>query len=291
MALQQRKAVPSCRDCSISMKTKKSPSPTELHRYADQGYFVVPRLFSADDIRRIDHAINEIVESAKESDDFSAVLELEPETDGDRPVVRRIYNPFHQHDAFKKLATDARIMDRIEALIGENIELHHSKLNMKPAKVGSAVEWHQDLTYFPHTNDDLVTVLIYVDEATKENGCLQVLPKQHRGYLTHNDAEGLFAGMVTDDVASGEFGTSALLEGPAGSAIFMHCLAPHSSLPNLSSTGRRTIIFEYKAADSFEIQVSGGVKNTIRRRTTKTNFTGFCVSTASSMSSGTCGTK
>src|SRR6185436_10909504 len=40
---------------------------------------------------------------------------------------------------------------------------------------------------------------------------------------------------------------------PAGSVIFMHCITPHTSLPNLSATPRRTLIFEYRAADAFPI--------------------------------------
>ena len=67
---------------------------------------------------------------------------------------------------------DDRILNRIKLLIGPNIAFQHSKLNMKPAKVGSIVEWHQDLAYFPHTNTNLVTTLIYLDDAPKENGCL-----------------------------------------------------------------------------------------------------------------------
>ena len=33
----------------------------------------------------------------------------------------------------------------------------------------------------------------------------------------------------------------------------MHCIMPHSSLPNLSDKPRRTLIFEYRAADAFPI--------------------------------------
>lgn len=244
------------------MKTNTLFTPSELSQFKEEGYVVVPGLLGEDVLQGIDDVVHEITETAMASGDYSLVLELEPNAVDDRPVARRIYNPFHQHEAFVELATSTPILDRIEVLIGENIELHHSKLNMKPAKVGSVVEWHQDLTYFPHTNDDLVTTLIYLDDATQENGCLQVLPQQHRGYLNHSNPDGMFAGMVTDDVDSGNFGSPVPLEGPAGSVIFMHCLTPHSSLPNRSSRGRRTIIFEYKATDAVEIEVPGGVTQT-----------------------------
>jgi ectoine hydroxylase-related dioxygenase (phytanoyl-CoA dioxygenase family) len=179
------------------------------------------------------------------------VLELEPEpVDGQR-VPRRIYNPYDQHETFRTLAHDPRLLDKIESLITGNFNLQHSKLNMKPAKVGSAVEWHQDMAYFPHTNDDLVSTLVYIDDATEENGCLQVLPRHHTHYFDHAGSDGRFAGMITEDLS--EFGKPQSLPAPAGSVIFMHCITPHSSLPNRSSRPRRTLIYEYRANDAFPI--------------------------------------
>jgi len=93
---------------------------------------------------------------------------------------------------------EAIINDKIESLIGPDFGIQHSKLNMKPAKVGSVVEWHQDLAYFPHTNDSLVTTLIYLDDATEQNGCLQVLPRHHTHFFSHAGPDGLFAGMITE---------------------------------------------------------------------------------------------
>jgi hypothetical protein len=145
------------------------------------------------------------------------------------------------------------MLDRIESLIGPDLNLQHSKLNMKPAKVGSVVEWHQDLAYFPHTNDDLVTTLLYLDDATEENGCLQVLPRHHTHFFDHSTPDGEFAGMITEELSDGRFGKPVPLPAPAGSAIFMHCVLPHSSLPNRSSRHRRTLIYEYRAADALPV--------------------------------------
>jgi hypothetical protein len=62
---------------------------------------------------------------------------------------------------------------------------------------------------------------------------------------------------VTEEISDGRFGRPVSLEAPAGSAIFMHCILPHSSLPNRSDKGRRTLIFEYRAADSFPLLIKG----------------------------------
>jgi len=228
----------------------------QIEQYRTEGYVVIERLFGPDDLAAVDTTIDELVDRALSGEDMSKILELEPELLDGRRVPRRIFNPFDQHEAFRELATDDRLLDRIECLIGHDINLQHSKLNMKPARIGSVVDWHQDLSYFPHTNDDLVTTLVYLDDATEENGCLQVLPRHHHAFFNHDGPDGKFAGMITEDLSDGRYGRPQPLPAPAGSAILMHCILPHSSLPNRSDRGRRTLIFEYRAADSFPIYYS-----------------------------------
>ncbi len=225
----------------------------QVEQYRIEGYVVAESVFAEDDLKRVDTTIRELTAQAVSGQNMSSVLELEPESIDGEPVARRIYNPYDQHAAFREMANDPRLVDRIESLIGHDINLQHSKLNMKPARVGSPVDWHQDMTYFPHTNDDLVTTLVYLDEATEENGCLQVLPRHQSHYFDHARPDGSFAGKIREDLSGGEFGRPLPLAAPAGSVIFMHCLLPHASFANRSDQPRRTLIFEYRAADSFPI--------------------------------------
>jgi phytanoyl-CoA hydroxylase len=232
----------------------KGLSTEQLQSYRTEGYVVVESLFDAKALAEVNRAIQELTDKAVANPtEMAKILELEPDAVDGQRVARRVFNPFDQHDAFRNLATNERLLDAIESIIGPDINLQHSKLNMKPAKVGSVVDWHQDLAYFPHTNDDLVTTLVYLDDATVENGCLQVIPRHHYAFFNHMDADGNFVGMITEDLSGDKYGRSVPLPAPAGSAIFMHCMLPHSSLPNLSPKPRRTLIFEYRAADSFPI--------------------------------------
>lgn len=225
----------------------------QIAQYREQGFVIAPALFDADEVVAAHRTIDQITDRAIAAGDWADVLELEPGTEHTQPIARRIYNPFNAHDTFRNMALDDRVLDRLEQLLGPDLHFHHSKLNMKPARVGSVVEWHQDLSYFPHTNDDLLAALIYLDDTTIANGCLQVMPGRHKAFLNHTTADGLFAGMITEDLSDGRYGTPVPCEAPAGSVIFMHCLTPHSSLPNTSDTHRRTLIFEYRAADAFPI--------------------------------------
>ncbi len=230
-----------------------SLTAAQVEQYRIEGYVVVESVFSGEDLTQVDATIRELTAQAVGSKNMDSLLELEPEPLDGQPVARRIYSPYDLHAVFRDMANDPRLVDRIESLIGHDINLQHSKLNMKPARVGSPVDWHQDMTYFPHTNDDLVTTLVYLDEATEENGCLQVLPRHQSHYFDHTRPDGSFAGKIREDLGGGQFGLPRLLAAPAGSVIFMHCLLPHASLTNRSDHPRRTVIFEYRAADSFPI--------------------------------------
>ena len=230
-------------------------SPGQIDEYNEAGVIVLPSLLDGQTVQSLNETIDALVEDALERGD-ETILELEPELQDGAVVARRVYDPVERHQAFMDLCTDARLLDAVESLLGPDIGLHHSKLNMKPAQVGSAVQWHQDLAYFPHTNDSLVTALIYLDDANLENGCLQVVPGLHRSYLDHHDEAGRFSGLITDSAFEGTDSLARALPGSAGSVILMHCLLPHSSLPNHSSSARRTLIFEYRASDALPILYS-----------------------------------
>ena len=62
---------------------------------------------------------------------------------------------------FLQLAKDNNILNLIKPIIGPNIQLQHSKSATKISKKGEgAFAWHQDFAFFPHTNTDLVAVML-----------------------------------------------------------------------------------------------------------------------------------
>ena len=232
--------------------TEWSFDKDEVARYQRDGWLLAESVLEFEDLEELDRAVRETIEAALGSADEAALIELEPSNHAhDRPRVRRVIGPYERHDAFRALAHDPRIVDRVESLIGPDLDLQHSKLNMKPAQVGSPVQWHQDLAYYPHTNDDVLAVLVYIDDASETNGCLQVLPRLHHRYFDHAGPGGAFAGRIIEPVEA-EVQPRALAA-PAGSAIFLHGLTPHASLPNRSEADRRTLIFAYRAGDAYPL--------------------------------------
>lgn len=217
------------------------------------GYLIVEGALSPEQLREADETVRAIVAEQRELGGGADKLEWEPERTGGELIPRRLYNPASEFPAFRAISESDPVLDRVESLFGPHLQFHHSKLNFKPPRVGSVVEWHQDLGYFPHTNTDLVACLVYLDDATMENGCLQVVPRQHKGRLYDHTVEGRFAGRITEAGWRDGKPEPVACEAPAGSMIMMHALTPHSSLPNRSPRSRRTLVLEYRAADAYPI--------------------------------------
>src|SRR5262249_27813859 len=168
-------------------------------------------------------------------------MEMAPARDPSDRMIRRIYEPCEHYALFREYAESAAILDAVQRLIGDNLLLHYSKLNMKPAEVGSVVEWHQDLSYYPLTNHDSLAVLIYLDDADETNGCLRALPGRHRAELMDHTTSGGFQGCITQPVDETEAVNLASKAGAADAARLdaesVRTAAPHAD--HQLSGGRR----------------------------------------------------
>ena len=223
---------------------------TQITEYHQDGYTVCPNFLTPDEVAQLLAETEKIISGNTLADHDKARLEMEPDQPPEGTKVRRLYEPCSYYPLFKALSESEKLLGAVEGLIGPNLLYHYSKLNMKPPEIGSVVEWHQDLSYYPMTNRDSLAVLFYLDDADAENGCLQMLPGRHEGDLLAHTREGYFQGRATESVNSAE---AVLAEGKAGAAIFMHCMTPHASVTNRSNRPRRTLILSYRAADAFPI--------------------------------------
>ena len=223
---------------------------TQITEYHQDGYTVCPNFLSLEEIAQLLAETEKIISGNTLANHDKKRMEMEPNQPADGTRVRRLYEPCTHYRPFRTLAESDKLLDAVEDLIGPNLLFHYSKLNMKPPEIGSVVEWHQDLSYYPLTNRDSLAVLFYLDDADAENGCLQMLPGRHEGGLLAHTREGYFQGRTTEKVDSSE---AVLVEGKAGTVIFMHCMTPHASITNRSNRSRRTLILSYRAADAFPI--------------------------------------
>ena len=225
-------------------------STGQIIEYDQIGYTVQPDFLNPAEVAGILAETGRITGGSTLGDHDETRMEMEPDQPPEGNRVRRLYEPCTHYPLFKELSGSEKLVDAVEQLLGPDLMFHYSKINMKPPEIGSVVEWHQDLSYYPLTNRDSLAVLFYLDDADRENGCLQLLPGRHRGELLGHMRDGFFQGKVVEKMdASG----AALVEGRAGTAIFMHCMTPHASIANRSQRARRTLILSYRAADAYPL--------------------------------------
>jgi ectoine hydroxylase-related dioxygenase (phytanoyl-CoA dioxygenase family) len=119
---------------------------------------------------------------------------------------------------------------------------------------------HQDYSYWQDYSPRLTSALIYLDAATVENGCLEVVPGRHR--------QGLFERtQVNVGPAIDHYIPEAVLDpalsvpvpGPPGTVVLFSCFTPHRSGPNRSAAPRRALILTYNpAADGDGYEATSG---------------------------------
>lgn len=231
-------------------------SEQQVRFYRDQGYLVLEKRIPDDIMQRVRAEIGRFVEEARGMIASNERLDLEDSHTPEAPRVRRIKLPHKLSPVFDGLLRSDWILAPVRDLIGPAVRLHTSKLNMKSAGYGAAVEWHQDWAFYPHTNDDILAVGVIIDDMGEENGPLMVFPGSHRGPVYDHHAEGVFAGAMGLAANGLDIKDAVKLTGPAGSISLHHVRAVHGSAPNRSSRDRRMMFYELTAADAFPLRGS-----------------------------------
>ena len=219
--------------------------------YHKNGYLGVENVLSAEEIAALQRVTDEFVEKSRQVTEHTAVFDLEPGHTPENPRLRRLKDPIKQHTVYDQTLRHERILTIVEQLIGSGIRTNGNKLNMKSAGYGSAVEWHQDIAFYPHTNDDILAVGIAIDDMMLENGPLLVIPGSHKGPIYSHHQNGIFVGAVTD--VGFDPDEAVPIELKAGGISIHHARALHASAPNVSNRPRRLLLFQYCAADSWPL--------------------------------------
>jgi ectoine hydroxylase-related dioxygenase (phytanoyl-CoA dioxygenase family) len=234
-------------------------SDDQVRAYRRDGVIVVPNVLDAETLARLRAVVAELVAGAAGVSEHNEVYDLEPGHTPEAPRVRRIKAAHKVHPAFDALVRSEAVLDILRRLIGPNLRLHGSKLNMKSAQYGSPVEWHQDWAFYPHTNDDLIAIGVMLDDTDLSNGPMLVTPGTHRGPVwSHHGDDGRFIGLIDPDLIQGEIARATPCVGPAGSLSFHHVRALHGSAPNASDRSRNLLLYEVAASDAWPLM---GVKD------------------------------
>ena len=181
-------------------------------------------------------------------------FDLEPSShSANSPAIRRISSPIEISDEYLEITRNNRALDLVAHIFGPNIKLVNTKVNLKLPGSGTMVKYHQDFPFEPHSNDDLMTTLYFLDDVTLENGPLEVVPGTHKKEIHSLWHDGVFTGSVSEEVEKIAQKQSVKCIGKAGDACLMHTRVLHGSLPNRTKMPRRLFIACYAAEDAIAL--------------------------------------
>jgi len=148
---------------------------------------------------------------------------------------------------FHDVLWNPRFLVAASQLLGNvPVRFWHDQLFWKPAKKGGVVAWHQDYSYWTRTKPVAhLTCWCGLDDAIKENGCLQYIGGSHRwGLLPKPVLAGEIQGIrdFLNDEQKKQFDHPQFAEVKAGEAIFHHSLTLHGSGENKSDKPRRAFV-------------------------------------------------
>ncbi len=172
------------------------------------------------------------------------------------PLLRRVNSPTEISEAYLDVVANSRIPDMVVDLIGANVKFHHSKINAKLPGANTEVKWHQDFPFTPHSNDDLVTALLALDDVDETNGPLISALGSHKGGLAEIWHDGKFTGIAGDAESAAWARKGKVFTMKAGGVCLMHTRVGHSSGPNLGTRPRRLFIAVYSAEDAIPLSLN-----------------------------------
>jgi ectoine hydroxylase-related dioxygenase (phytanoyl-CoA dioxygenase family) len=221
--------------------------------YFENGYLLLEAIIPEDRLERLRAVTQEMIEQARHLTKSDAIWDLEDGHTAAQPRLRRLTSPNDRHPTYWDYASQSILPEIIADLVGPDVAFHHSKLNFKWSRGGEEVKWHQDISFWPHTNYSPCTAGTYLYDCGPDQGPLGVIQGSHKGtlYDQYNDKDEWVGCLCEADLASLDMSRAVYLDGPAGSVTIHNCRTIHGSLPNTASEPRPLLLNVYSSADAF----------------------------------------
>ena len=252
-----------------------NPEITEaqLDLFHEQGYLVLPEVFTADDVHRMreeaDRILGLIINSSLANQRKSGRLDIRELPNGEQ-VIRKI-QPINDLSLYlTQVANDDRLLAPMRQIMNDELVLMEEKLNYKEPlpealsgiealKIDDRFPVHNDWAYYKAQNypQSIISSGICFDECTEDSGPIHVWPGSHKRHLEHEPMDnGL---QVLPHLIDFRGGVDVLA--PGGSVLLFHVLLVHNSRPNVSNRPRRLMIYShYPQSANLGFDVRNGPK-------------------------------
>jgi ectoine hydroxylase-related dioxygenase (phytanoyl-CoA dioxygenase family) len=228
-------------------------SDQQRETFFRDGFLVLPDYVPAAWLVRLRVAMTELIDRSRAYSQSDSIYVLEEGHSRDDPRLHRITSPQDQHPEFWAFMTDPVMTGLAADVVGPDVKFHHAKLNVKSGRGSRGFGWHQDIPAWPHTDFSPVTIGVYIDGCSDDQGPLTVAAGSHEGPLfSMYDREGNFVVRIRDeDLGWLRDDMMRRLTGGPGTTLLLNCRAVHGSAPNRASAARPLLLPVYSSADSF----------------------------------------
>jgi ectoine hydroxylase-related dioxygenase (phytanoyl-CoA dioxygenase family) len=248
----------------FSLARTSAPRPAQLREEADsfwkRGFVVLRGVFTRAEMS----ILKDIITRHADMQAFAARAK-ERSAGNTRPSFETIFvwNDTAGNDAFAKATRSSKIIDRLEAIFGDEVYVYHNKIALKyPGVVGFS--HHQDYWYWYQMGNlypDMATAMIAVDPHTQSNGCLSLVEGSHKlGRIEHIYRDGVSdSGVDPERLAEiKKHMPEVPIELAIGDVAIFHCNTLHSSADNHSAESRIGLLGCYNTKHNDPYKVAHG---------------------------------
>ncbi|GAA2478105.1 ectoine hydroxylase [Streptomyces thermolineatus] len=239
-------------------------SPEDLAGFEHDGFLTVDRLLAPDEVARYKAELDRLCADPVMRADERSVVEPKSES------IRSIFEIHKVSEVFAELVTDPRVLDRARQILGSDVYVHQSRVNVKPGFGASGFYWHSDFETW-HAEDGLprmrtVSISIALTENLPTNGGLMIMPGSHRTFVgcagetpRDNYKKSLQmqdAGTPSDEALTrmADAHGIRLFTGPAGSATMFDCNAMHGSGDNITPYPRSNVFIVFNSVENAAVE-------------------------------------
>lgn len=212
---------------AVSNARSQALSPGQIDQYNHRGFIQPFDVFSEDEIRDIRVYINGLMDSMGDDGAY-----------GINCYQARL-------SGLWDIATDARILDLVEDVIGPNILCWASAILSKAPHDPKSVPWHQDAGFWHLTPARTVTVWLAIDDVDEDNSAMQFIPATHnKGLLSMSttDGDAVFHKQTANAPSLGDPFSNNLMAGQ----VSLHAdMLVHGSPANTSDRRRCGLTLRY----------------------------------------------
>ncbi|MFB7331541.1 ectoine hydroxylase [Streptomyces adustus] len=241
------------------------PVPTaDLQAYERDGFLTVDRLMGDDEVAVYRQELERLIADPAVRADPRSVREPKSQE------IRSVFEVHRISEVFARLVRDERVVGRARQILGSDVYVHQSRINVKPGFGAGGFYWHSDFETW-HAEDGLpnmrtVSVSIALTENHDTNGGLMIMPGSHRTFLgcagaTPRDNYRKSLRMQDAGTPSDEALTSLadrhgirLFTGRAGSATWFDCNCMHGSGDNITPFPRSNVFIVFNSVENEAVE-------------------------------------